>query len=308
MRKKLLIFVAIISFILSPLAFANTNSNINTTLYRYNYNNGEKFTFVEKGITFSIFQNGEFDFYINPRNGIHTNVNFDTVSISYNSGYDYNAYVQYDDYGAIIQIENVPVYYDHYGRVTQVGNVRVNYFGNRLSRIGGLHVYYNNYGYYSHHAGFINHFNRVYVFNPFHNFFVRPLFNRCVVSYNPYRRYYRPYRYDYYYGKNNYSNNYYKNNRKNKTFRKIDSRIRTANSGRTYQKRSTNESRIARNNTSVKSQSSQRNNNRSIRSNDFVKKQVSKRNVQSQRNRTLNTNNRIVQNARKERSATSQRR
>ena len=45
---------------------------------------------------------------------LNVSINSPNVNISYNSGYDYNAYVQYDEFGAIIQIENVPIYYDYY--------------------------------------------------------------------------------------------------------------------------------------------------------------------------------------------------
>ena len=311
MRKQLLIIVLIISFNFSPHIFANIKSNVNTTFYSYN-NYGEKFTFVENGITFSVFQNGEFDFYINPRNGLHTNINFGAVNISYNSGYNYNAYVQYDDYGAIIQIENVPIYYDYYGRITQVGNVNVNYFNNRLARIGGLQVYYNTYGHYSHYAGYINQYNRYYVFNPFHNFFVRPHFNRCIVSYNPYRRYYSPYRYEY--GSFNYNKKYYKNYNHNKkrAFRKVDSRISSNNSGIAYQKRSANSNNrnMARNSTSNRGQSSKAINNynrNSTKNNSHTNKQVSNRNVKTQRNNTSYKNDRITHNNKKEKITRSHR-
>ena len=144
MKKIALILVGIITLSLSPLALANTESNLNTSYY-YNDGYGETFTFVESGITFSVFQNGEFDYYINPRNGLRAGVNVRGVSISYNSGYNYDAYVQYDDYGAIIQIEDVPIYYDHYGRISEAGNVRIRYNGNRLARVGGLYIHYNHY-------------------------------------------------------------------------------------------------------------------------------------------------------------------
>ncbi len=296
MRKQLLIIVLIISFNFSPHIFANTKSNVNTTFYGYN-NYGEKFTFVENGISFSVFQNGEFDFYINPRNGLHTNINFGAVNISYNSGYNYNAYVQYDDYGAIIQIENVPIYYDYYGRITQVGNVNVSYFNNRLARIGGLNVYYNTYGHYSHYEGSINQYNRYYVFNPFHDFFVRPQFNRCIVSYNPYRRYYSPYRYEY--GGFDYNKKYYKNYNKKSAYRKVDSRISSNNSGITYQKPSANSNNrnMARNSTSNRGQSSKALNNynrNSTKNNTHTNKQVSNRNEKAQRNNTSYKNDRIT--------------
>jgi len=121
MKKLAILLVAIISTSLSPLAFANSNSNT----YSSYYNNQETFTFVERGITFSIFENGEFDFYINPRRGTNIDVDLDGVSLSYNSGYNYDAYIQYDDYGAIVQIEGTPIYYDSYGRISRAGDVRI---------------------------------------------------------------------------------------------------------------------------------------------------------------------------------------
>ena len=222
MKKITLLFISIISFILSPLTFANVKNDVMHTSNSYYSSYGKTFTFSEKGITFSIFQNGEFDFYINRSNVINTSLTLGGISISYNSGYNYDAYVQYDDYGAIVQIENVPIYYDYYGRVTRIGGVKLNYYNRRLSRIGGLGIYYNPYGYYSHHTGFINSYNLVYAYHPYHSYFSRPYWNNCVVSYNPYRRHYKPYRYAYYHGKNHHYKHHYN---KKRSFRNIDSRV-----------------------------------------------------------------------------------
>ena len=307
MYKIALLFITIMSFILTPLAFASSNSDVITTSNDNHYNDGDKFTFVEKGITFSIFRNGEFDFYINPGNGIHTNVDIGSVSISYNAGYNYETYVQYDDYGAIIQIEGIPIYYDYYGRVVRAGDVKINYHSNRILRIGGMHVYYNTYGYYSHYSGYINPYNRYYAYHPYHNYFIRPYYNRCVISYNPYRRHYKPYRYSYNYGRRNHNKNYIKN----KTFKKIDSRVRTVDSGKGYHKRSTNDNRVSGNKTRDNGQYLQKrlksNNDRISRSNNIVKKQDSRGHVQSQRKRVSGSEFRLAQNAKKERATVSQR-
>ena len=83
MKKKLLLFALIISTGFSSVSLANNISSVNTNSYGY-YNHGEKFTFIEGGITFSVFKNGEFDFYINPRSGLYANIDLDVVSISYN--------------------------------------------------------------------------------------------------------------------------------------------------------------------------------------------------------------------------------
>lgn len=170
-------------------ATASSEDKVSERLsYRYN----DSFIFVEDGITFSVYPDGEFDFYIEDyitgrRNGV-----------TFNSGYDYSPYAQYDDYGAVIQVENIPIFYDHYGRVTQIGNVDIDYRRNRVRRVGGMNVYYNRRGFYDYHTGYINVYNRFYVYRPWHAFFARPTIGLCLVYNRPYRRFYNPIRYTYY--------------------------------------------------------------------------------------------------------------
>ncbi|MCB0375306.1 MAG: hypothetical protein KDD04_05245, partial [Sinomicrobium sp.] len=194
---------------------------------------GNSFIFVENGITFSVFPDGEFDFYVNdtPYAGAQVNIGF-------NAGYNYNHYLQYDDYGAVIQVINTPVFYDYYGRVVQIGSVRIFYNNSRVIRIGGLHVYYNPYGVYSHCSGYINIYNKVYVYQPFHSYFIRPVTQFCMVAYQPYRQYYVPVRYTYY---KPYNNNaricyatigktyYYKESNAKKVIYKNDKRVSVNN-------------------------------------------------------------------------------
>ncbi|MFZ2283963.1 MAG: hypothetical protein WAV86_08820, partial [Lutibacter sp.] len=214
MKTKLLLLATFlfVGFGVQASTFKTDNSSINNY---YNDDYGDSFTFVERDVTFAIFQNGEFDFYINPRNqrgGLDVNYQGNGVNISFNSGYDYGPYVQYDDYGAIIQVEDIPIYYDYYGRVNRIGNTHITYDSGRLVRVGGLHVYYDRQGYYSHYSGYINNYNRSYVFHPYHNYFARPLFDFRIVSYDPYRNHYQPTRYTYYsdHSRNKYYTKYNK--------------------------------------------------------------------------------------------------
>ncbi len=161
-------------------------------------NYGQPFIFTENGITFSVYPDGEFDFYMNDRVAVGANVSFGNTNITFNSGYNYDAYVQYDDYGAVIQVENIPVYYDYYGRVSQIGNVNIWYRNGRVHRIGGMNVYYNPRGVFTHYTGYVNIYNRHYVYRPWHGYFVRPAVGFCLVYNRPYRRYYSPVRYSYY--------------------------------------------------------------------------------------------------------------
>lgn len=204
MKKFMFLITVLVLGGLSVNATTNNKPNQidNTTAYR---GYGNSFIFVENGIEFSIFPDGQFDFYM-PTYASSVNVHGPGISISFNSGYDYNPFLQYDEFGAIIQVEHVPVYYDYYGRVNQIGNVFINYnrFG-YLSRIGGLYVYYDSYRRYSHFTGYINVFNPHYVFRPWHTYYRVPAFNHCVVYKQPYRRYYTPVRYTY---SKPYVNNY----------------------------------------------------------------------------------------------------
>lgn len=176
----------------------------NTEVNNVTYNGyGDSFVFDESGVTFSVYPNGEFDFYIDQYVGVGANVQVGNVNITFNSGYNYNPYVQYDDYGAVIQVEDIPIYYDYYGRVSAIGSVNIIYNSGRLIRIGGLQVFYNG-ARYSHCSGYINVYNRTYVYRPFYTCFVIPTYH--VVYTIPYRRYYKPTRYTYY-------GPYYKNSR-----------------------------------------------------------------------------------------------
>ena len=57
-----------------------------------NYTSQNAVKFVESGITFSVFQNGEFDFFLNSyTNGVSLNFNNPNVSLSFNAGYNYDA-------------------------------------------------------------------------------------------------------------------------------------------------------------------------------------------------------------------------
>jgi hypothetical protein len=201
MKKLLFLFSGLLLSIIT--VNANNSKNQDTSYMGY----GNSFIFEESGVEFSIFPDGQFDFFIGKyHNNISVSVNTNAGSFSFNSGYNYNAYVQYDEFGAIIQIENTPVFYDYYGRVSQIGNVYIHYnnYG-YVHRVGGLYVHYKSPRVFSHFTGFINVFNRGYVYRPWHSYYRIPARNYCVVYNRPYRRYYEPTRYIY---NSPFTNNY----------------------------------------------------------------------------------------------------
>lgn len=211
---------------------ASENSNSVTSTNFNNYN--DSFIFVEGGVEFAVYPNGEFDFYFNPdfRRGNSVHISSPNVNISYNAGYNYEPYVQYDDYGAVIQIENVPVYYDYYGRIIRAGDIFMRYNGfGRLASVGNLHIHYNPHHHITHYTGFINPYNRRYVYRPWHDYYRRPNVNVSIVFGRPYRAYYEPRRVSY----NNYVtvyNNYYVNNERKRNFYRPSQKVRSYNYGR----------------------------------------------------------------------------
>ncbi|MFD0975482.1 cell envelope integrity protein TolA [Salinimicrobium gaetbulicola] len=207
--KKLYLFFALVVVGFSTHAF-NASED-----YRNGYR--DAFIFVEGGVEFAVYPDGQFDFFYNPRRtGYNVNVATPHINFSYNSGYNYDPYVQYDDYGAVIQIEDVPIYYDYYGRIIQAGHVRMSYnhFG-MLARVGHLHLHYNHYNRYTHYSGYINSHNPYYVYRPWHRHYSRPSVNLSIVFNQPYRAHYHPNRMKYRHYKN-----YYKKHHHKKDFRR----------------------------------------------------------------------------------------
>ena len=300
MRNIALLFMAVIFG--TSASFANTADDKVAERNTYRYDNS--FIFLEEGITFAVYPDGEFDFYIdNQVTGRRDNVTF-------NSGFDYSPYAQYDDYGAVIQVENIPIYYDYYGRVSQVGSVDVNYRNGRVNRLGNMNVFYNNRGFYDYHTGYINIYNRRYIYRPFHRFFARPAIGFSFVRTSPYRRYYNPFRYTYY--------NPYRFNRRNtyarigKVHRYNQARRQRANVYRNDKRVAVRQNRIRNNRTAARSNVNRSTNGRTVANNSRNVNRVqqgrtnssnvrSTRNVSTNRSTTVNrnrsTNGRSVKNS-----------
>ncbi|MDT8347089.1 MAG: hypothetical protein RQ756_04755 [Flavobacteriaceae bacterium] len=186
--------LALVALIVPMFGFAAGNPHYSNSII-----------FVEGGIEFAVFPDGQFDFTV-LNNNAHLSLNYfnENVAFSFNTGYTLDAYVQYDSYGAPIQIMDVPVFYDYYGRVNQVGNINIAYINGRLHRVGGMYVYYSPGGYFNRFSGYISPYYRSYVYRPYHSYYRIPAANYCIVYNRPYRRYYSPVRYSYAHHRNHY--------------------------------------------------------------------------------------------------------
>ncbi|NNJ80686.1 MAG: hypothetical protein HKP11_00705, partial [Flavobacteriaceae bacterium] len=201
--KKLVTLVFGILLMSIPAQAASSEAS-SASYYEYD---GNAYIFIEGAVEFSVFPDGQFDFvYLgrDARGNVNVNINTNNVNLNFNSGYNYDPFVQYDDYGAVIQIEDIPIYYDNYGRIIQAGNTEIRYNNRRIVRVGGLRVFYNYYGNFSYCTGFINLWTPRYIYRPWHVWYVRPFYTSCIVYDYPYRQFYRPHRYPYNYHRQHY--------------------------------------------------------------------------------------------------------
>lgn len=205
---KNLIYFFITALLTVTSSATVTAASLPASSIDYTRHSGDRFLFVEGGIEFSVYPDGEFDFVLPELiNNLRINVNSDPLNISYNSGFNYDAYVQYDSYGAVIQIADVPVFYDNWGRIVQAGNIAINYRDGRIARVGNLQVFYSGNA-FSYTRGYINPYNRRVSYYPYANYFYRPYVDRCLVYTTPYRRFYTPQRFSYDYHRNHYRAGY----------------------------------------------------------------------------------------------------
>ncbi len=137
--------------------------------YRY----VQPIVFVERGVEFSIFPDGSFDYdvlhntyYNDSNNRRRTTINAGHTTrgmkVYYSSKRFKRPMIVENRFGKIIRIGNTPIYYDRMGDVTQIGSVDIDYRrGHKtVSKVGGLRVDYNRWGQIVHMSGYVNHYNR----------------------------------------------------------------------------------------------------------------------------------------------------
>lgn len=168
------------------------------------YRGSVPFIFVERDVEFAIYPNGEFDFaYVGP-NYQNNPYNGPRRPFSYNGGYNYDVYLQFDRFGAVVQVESVPIYYDYYGRITQAGNVIIRYSGDYVTQVGNMHVIYERGNVYLASSGYVNSYNQHLRPQPWHSYYARPYYP--IVYTVPYRENYKPRRYEYEEHRRRYNN------------------------------------------------------------------------------------------------------
>ncbi len=122
------------------------------------YRNPQPIRFVERGVTFFVFPNGEFDFNTHRsmyRRGRRGNVNATFgapgIRVRYtrprNRDHRYGVRIEHDRFGKVRRVGNTFINYDRSGRVKRIGSVYMQYGRfDQLRQIGGMRVKYNRWG------------------------------------------------------------------------------------------------------------------------------------------------------------------
>jgi len=145
MKNFYLLFVGLLLSVTTTQA-SETSKQLETTenglINRYRY--AQPIQFVERGVEFFIFQNGEFDFNTHPvafnrtrRSSINTTFGAPRVRTRGNRYYTRN-----------VGVRNLFVNYDRYGRVKRIGSIymRYHYRHGKVKQVGGLYLKYNRRG------------------------------------------------------------------------------------------------------------------------------------------------------------------
>ncbi|WP_320814104.1 hypothetical protein [Flavobacterium sp.] len=180
--KKITFLVAGILFLGINIAKASDRKVLTDderrSRYHVDYRDAEPIVFLERGVEFYVFPNGEFDFNTvsnhysaNPRprsGGINTTHGAPGVRSNYGPR-DRGIRIEHDHMGRVRRVGNAFVNYDAYGRVKRIGNVYMRYNSFALTQVGGLRIIYNRRGHIIDIIGHVNYSSTHYNHNPREN-------------------------------------------------------------------------------------------------------------------------------------------
>jgi len=173
--KKITLVLATMLLSISSATATQITADKNSKILRITnrYNQARPIQFVERGIEFLVFPNGEFDFNTEGMRGRHVGNYYGrkTRRGAYNKTYgapkarntfakSMGVYVSHDRLGRVRRVGSVFINYDGYGRIKRIGSVYMRYQRGKLKQVGGLHIQYNRRGHMVAIDGTVNHSNR----------------------------------------------------------------------------------------------------------------------------------------------------
>lgn len=145
MKKGILLLVTM--FLMVSTAEANNREKNNSRMGYSSIYNAEPIQFMERGIKFYVFLDGEFDFNTRPGNyhGAYFKKGKKRKHASKKNFYK-GVRIERDYRGNIRKVGNVFINYNRYGKVSRIGSIFVDYNFRNVSRVGNLTIQYNRRG------------------------------------------------------------------------------------------------------------------------------------------------------------------
>ena len=158
MKNYTLLATAAIMFVFSSRA-ASDFKIFETPNLISNFNDAEPISFLERGIVFYVFPDGQFDFSTQPSQGDYffrsgrrgSNINRGPAANNFGG-----VRIQRDNFGNIRRVGNVFINYDFNNRISRIGSVFMQYNRFALSQVGGLRIIYNRFGQIVDFVGSVN--------------------------------------------------------------------------------------------------------------------------------------------------------
>ena len=178
MKKITLQLVVASIFLVGSLANASENPVFSDTKTNRNFNRDEPIAFLERGISFYVFQNGEFDFNTRPDDSqgdyYYKSAGRRFENTDNRRPQNIGVRIEYDSFGRVRRVGNTFINYDFNNRVSRIGSVFMRYNRFALTQVGGLQIIYNRRGeivdiFGSVKRNFYNNCNNGYQYNGYSN-------------------------------------------------------------------------------------------------------------------------------------------
>ncbi|ESU28457.1 hypothetical protein FLJC2902T_18200 [Flavobacterium limnosediminis JC2902] len=172
--KKITLLVASV-LLVGSMAHASENPVFSDTngkgpRHTVDYRNAEPIMFMERGIEFYVFPDGQFDFNTRPSGPRRESANATYGAPGVRTHYgpaNYGVRVEHDNFGRVRRVGNVFINYDGYNRVKRVGSVYMRYNSFALSQVGGLRIMYDRRGHIIDVIGYVNGWSHAYLYSPY---------------------------------------------------------------------------------------------------------------------------------------------
>lgn len=157
------------------------SSNRPNSKWDYGFHQAEPISFMERGIKFYIFPDGEMDF------DIHANEGGTTTEYYYRSSRNKARHTSHrgtkvvrDYRGRVIRVGRVFINYNYRNQISRIGSVFIRYRRELMTKVGGLRIIYNRYGEVK-YIGYVKHnYYSSYYSNYYHDYY----YDNYVYNYN----------------------------------------------------------------------------------------------------------------------------